>query len=135
MPSKKHRPEEIIGKLREAEVVLAQFKARSTSEHVIAAHETEMHELHARQMVADSMVRTAHEQEALVSEQAGLVSEQAGLVRAQKKQIRIDKEERRKAEYELQSAHGDLARADKLSTSAVATASARAASAQARLSR
>lgn len=39
MPSKKHRPEEIIGKLREAEVVLAQGATTAEARRRIAVSE------------------------------------------------------------------------------------------------
>ena len=52
MPSKKHKPEEIIGKLREAEIVLAQGGSAAEASRRIAVSEQTFGSRHAPGMAA-----------------------------------------------------------------------------------
>jgi len=70
MPSKKHRPEEIIGKLREAEIVLAQGGSATEASRRIAVSEQTFGARHAPGMAARPQYRWLNEYGGLKTDQA-----------------------------------------------------------------
>ena len=70
MPSKKHRPEEIIGKLREAEIVLAQGGSASEASRRIAVSEQTFGSRHAPGIAALPQYRWRKEYGGLKTDQA-----------------------------------------------------------------